>query len=153
MGLANSYYRLPSVSSTLTCARQGLQARNRTGGRLESLHPIKGEAAVDAGAMWIHNAGEGNQLYDLVVNKLKLPTSDRIDYNAVTSFSSTGEKRTSRAAYLRIMAGWNSQVSPWQTQVVHTNAEGMTASSAPSGTSTAYQRTLPRAAWEWLPAR
>jgi hypothetical protein len=42
--------------------------------------------------MWIHDAKPGNELYDLVVSKLRLPVSKTIDYNAVTSFSPTGQK-------------------------------------------------------------
>ncbi|KAF8055338.1 lysine-specific histone demethylase [Scenedesmus sp. PABB004] len=64
----------PSRPSTLV-----LEARPRAGGRLHSVQTREG--AVDLGAMWIHDAGPGNALWELA-RELRVNLSAPQDYSS-----------------------------------------------------------------------
>jgi hypothetical protein len=42
--------------------------------------------------MWLHEAGEGNALYNLAKKDLKIPMSDTLQYMGGTSFNVDGSK-------------------------------------------------------------
>ncbi|KAI8110878.1 hypothetical protein M9434_004452 [Picochlorum sp. BPE23] len=66
-----------------------LEARDRVGGRTYSVNTSKG--AVDAGAMWIHDAQEGNELYDFAKEKGE-KISRLQNYNSGTVYSLNNTK-------------------------------------------------------------
>ncbi|WPT16956.1 Polyamine oxidase 4 [Picochlorum sp. SENEW3] len=66
-----------------------LEARDRVGGRTYSLNTSEGP--VDAGAMWIHDAQEGNELYDFAKEKGE-KISRLQNYNSGTIYSTENTK-------------------------------------------------------------
>jgi hypothetical protein len=56
------------------------------------LPPPPPPGPVDLGAMWLHEAGEGNALYSLAKKQLNIPMSDTLQYMGGTSFNVDGSK-------------------------------------------------------------
>jgi monoamine oxidase len=82
-----------------------LEARDRVGGRTYSVNTSTA-GQVDLGAMWIHEAEQGNPLYDMA-GVLGEPLSRLQNYNSGEVFTGDGE-RLSTLEWIRVYAAMGS---------------------------------------------